>query len=70
MGEKERRNFFEERGIEVERVGKREEEGEVMWKETERKKKKMQERKRWEKIITTSYNRWYEAIKNEEYHYI
>lgn len=55
--EKERKKFFEDRGIGIEKVERRGEEGEV-WKEVDRKDKERQRMDRQEKIKESRFNKW------------
>ena len=61
--EKEREQFFGERGWTVEEVERGRERGEIRGEEIVNRERKMQEEERWEKIGESKYNRWYGRVK-------
>jgi len=65
--EKERREFFEERGVgvETEERERREREGEDWFRELEKRDKEKQRRERREKIERSKFNRWYKEVKGK-----
>jgi len=65
--ERERRRFFEERGIEVESEERerREGEGDDWFRELEKRDKEKQRRERKERIEKSKSNRWYKEVKGE-----
>lgn len=63
--EKGRKNFCEERGITIEEMEEKREEGEACLGEVERKDKEKQRKERWERIRKSRYNRWYKEVKGE-----
>lgn len=63
--EGERRKFFENRGVKVEEMEKRREEGRDWFEEVVKEKKRKQREERWERIRESSYNRWYREMKGE-----
>lgn len=63
--ERERREFWEEKGLGLEEVKRRREGGGLEFGEIIRKDKESQGVERWEKIGKSSYNRWYREIKGE-----
>ena len=63
--ERERQDFFRERGIEGNEWEKwRQGTGEE-WRRMEEKEKKLQREERWEKIKCSRYNKWYWRVKKE-----
>nr|XP_034195024.1 golgin subfamily A member 6-like protein 6 [Osmia lignaria] len=60
--EEERRKFFEERGLKLEKLEEKRSSGEMGYEELEERDKQMQEEERWEKITESRYNRWYKTI--------
>lgn len=63
--EKERKGFFEERGMGIEEEERRREREEMGYEEVESKNKKLQREERWEKIGESKYNKWYKRVKEE-----
>lgn len=65
--ERERNKFFDDRGIGIEEVGRRREEGEAWFREIVQSDIGIGkgERERWERISGSRYNRWYKMVKNE-----
>lgn len=63
--EKDRRNFFEERGIGM--LERKEEEGENWYGEMEERDRQMQRKQRRERIERARYNRWYKEVKGKVY---
>jgi len=61
--ERERKEFFEERRWEISEVEGKREEGSFVLEELERRDIEEQRRRRWERISSTSYNRWYKRVK-------
>lgn len=55
--EKERRVFFEDRGVQIEEVKRDEKEGEGWFGELESKDREIQRKERWEKIEDSRYSR-------------
>lgn len=67
--QEERNNLMEEIGIQEERIcieinGRGKERDEV-WEKIEREKKEIERKERWEKIVESRYNKWYEWKKGE-----
>lgn len=62
--EEERRTFFEDRGMEIEKVERRGE-GEEWFGELKGKDKKKQRKERWRNIKDSWYSRWYGKMKGE-----
>lgn len=60
------KEFFEDRGVRVEEMEKRREEGEDRFEKVVKTEKKKQRVKRWKRIGGSSYNRWYREVKGEE----
>lgn len=65
--EKDRRNFFEERGVEIGMLERKEEEGENWYGEMEERDRQMQRRERRERIERARYNKWYKEVKGKAY---
>lgn len=63
--EKDRRNFFEERGLEIGMLERKEENGKNWYGEMEERDREIQRRERRERIEGARYNRWYKEIKGE-----
>ena len=63
--EKERREYFEEKGWRTEEVERRREEGSGWLGEILKKDVEEQRKERWEKIVRLEYNSWYKEIKGE-----
>nr|XP_034194024.1 uncharacterized protein LOC117610565 [Osmia lignaria] len=55
--EEERKKFFEERGLKLEKLEEKRSSGEMGYEELEERDKQMQEEERWEKITESRYNR-------------
>lgn len=68
MGEWEgkKRKFFVDRGVRVEEMEKRREEGRDWFEEMVKTEKGKQREERWERISESSYNRWYRKRKGKE----
>ncbi|KYN21992.1 hypothetical protein ALC57_05622 [Trachymyrmex cornetzi] len=60
-----RRQFFEDRGMELESWQRGELEGERLWDELWERDRELQRLERWEKIRVTRYNRWYGWVKGK-----
>ncbi|KYN20693.1 hypothetical protein ALC57_06952 [Trachymyrmex cornetzi] len=58
--EREREQYFVERGVEVDRGMRGDGEDEVNFEEIQERDREMQRVERWEKIRDSRYNRWYE----------
>ncbi|KYN20536.1 hypothetical protein ALC57_07111 [Trachymyrmex cornetzi] len=63
--EREREQYFVERGVEVDRGVRGDGEGEVNFEEIQERDREMQRMERWEKIRDSRYNMWYGWIKGE-----
>jgi len=63
--EKERREYFKDRGIKLEEMERKKEDGELRWEDIESRGKRRQRDERWERINNSEYNKWYKQIKGE-----
>lgn len=64
--EKDRRNFFEERGVKIGMLERKEEEGENWYGEMEERDRQMQRKERRERIERARY-KWYKEVKGKVY---
>lgn len=64
--EEKRRKFFKERGMELEEMEKRKEDGDWFGGMV-REDREMQRIERWERIGKSEYNKWYKRVKGEGY---
>ena len=63
--ERERREYFEGKGMKLREIEERREKGEFRWEEIEDWEKKKQRDERREKIERSEYNKWYKQVKGE-----
>jgi len=63
--EKERQEFFEERGRELKKVERERDEGMFEFGCVEEMDRRKQREERWEKIRESRYNKWYMRVRSE-----
>lgn len=63
--EKERREYYEEKGWSVKEIEEMREEGELKGEELIMKERGMQEKERWERIRESRSNKWYSRVKGK-----
>jgi len=63
--ERERREYCENRGIKLEEMERKKEDGELRWEDIGGREKRRQREERWEGINNSEYNKWYKEIKGK-----
>lgn len=63
--EKERKTFFEDRGVGLEELEKKREEEEARYDKIWERDKVAEREKRWERIRNSEYNKWYGKVKGK-----
>lgn len=63
--ERERKQFFEERGVGIKEWERKWREGEIRFEKVEERDREKQRKERWEKIRNSRYNRWYGLVKGD-----